>query len=127
MCDSTPWLFPLTTGFLSCITSISTLFKGMEMKTVKEVKTIVDSRLSGTDYVRLDTMYNDKRKTCRRFKMFVNREDYTECTKTDLTNVEMMLSGETNFERYYEGFYRMGYHVNFNTTVMCFVWYVELD
>ena len=97
------------------------------MITAKDVKRIVDSRLSGTEYVRLDTMYNDKRKKFRRFKIFVKREDYTECTKTDLTNVEMMLAGETNFERYYKGFYNMGYHVDFDTTVMCFVWYVDLD
>jgi len=98
----------------------------MEMKTVKEVKAIVDSRLSGTGYVRCGMMYNDKRKTCRRFKMFVKREDYGSCKKTDLTNVEMMLAGETNFERYYEGFYNMGYYVSSGGTIMCFVWYVPL-
>ena len=97
------------------------------MKTVKEVKAIVDSRLSGTGYVRMDTMYNDKRKTFRRFKIFVKRADYTECTKTDLTNVEMMLEGETNFKRYYEGFYKMGYNTITSSFIMCFVWYVDLD
>ena len=123
----------MVTVFLSCIISISTLFKGMEMKTVKDVKRIVDSRLSGTGYVRCDTMYNDKRKTCRRFKIFVKREDHQSCTKTDLTNVEMMLAGETNFERYYEGFYTT-YCIPGTSSfkkdhgnLMCFVWYIALD
>jgi hypothetical protein len=105
----------------------------MEMKTIKEVKAIVDSRLSGTDYVRLITMYNDKRKRFRRFKMFVRRVDKAECTKTDLTNVEMILAGETNFERYYDGFYTT-YCIPGTSSfkkdhgnLMCFVWYVALD
>ena len=99
----------------------------MEMKTVREVKNVVDSRLENTEYKRCDTMYNDKRKTCRRFKMFVIRRDYGDCTGADLSSVEMLLEGETYFVRYYDGFYKIGYNVNFNTTVMCFVWYVNLD
>ena len=97
------------------------------MITAKDVKRIVDSRLSGTEYVRMDTMYNDKRKKFRRFKIFVKRVDYTECTTTDLTNVEMLLEGETNFKRYCEGFYKMGYNRDSKGVVMCFVWYVDLD
>jgi len=103
------------------------------MKTVREVKNVVDSRLENTEYKRCDTMYNDKRKTCRRFKMFVIRRDYGDCTGADLSSVEMLLEGETNFVRYYDGYYFTNHIPGCNTykrnsgTVMCFVWYIALD
>ena len=104
------------------------------MMTIKEVKKLVDSRLAETDYKRCETMYNDKRKTCRRFKMFVVKKDFSVATSTDLSNVEIALAGGTNFIRYYEGFYDTNYYSTVNGIgqknngrVMCFVWYVELD
>ena len=106
----------------------------MVMMTIREVKKLVDSRLAETDYRRCNAMYNDKRKTCRRFKMFVVKKDFSEATPTDLSNIEIVLAGGTNFVRYYEGFYDTNYcstdrgiYRRDSGRVMCFVWYVELD
>jgi len=98
------------------------------MKTGKEVKTIVDSRLSGTDYERCSNklFYNDKRKTCRRFKMFVKRVDKRDCTQTDITNVEMILEGETGFKRLSDYIWFGDSQFKY-MTAMCFVWKIAYD
>lgn len=93
------------------------------MITVKDVKRIVDSRLENTGYEQVGTIYNDKRKTFRRFKILVKKLNSGEMQKYDLMNVEIALEGETNFRRYHSGFYQYSH----GNAIMCFVWYVDLD